>query len=393
MHARIPQRERNNARYYGDDANRLRYVDYDWTTTEDVHYVYDPTGQRVEIRYGQIARDGDTFTSFTPAAGQARAFVCLEGQVLEEWSVTDGATGSHTDDTVNTLTYRYVRNAATDLGGGIGSIAYQIEGSDYRYYHYNHKGDVHALTDDSKNIIAWYEYDAWGAPVTVWEASGVENEFRFSTKQWDEVPDDGSGNRPADLGLIYFGARYYDPELGRWTQLDPAGTIDGLNMYVYLQDAPLMLVDSHGLGGTLVIDDSCEGRDELLRDSEYAYGDEDWDWSNGAKKEELQKSDFMPLPTRVGSHNADLLWYPRLSKGKVVKITDIGSCTIRCKCKDRSAPEKQQVWYVTHKCTVFPTTQLWAYTDDAKLRDRTEQTQHEAAWKKVQEGASGPVRD
>jgi len=229
-------------RYWYDDANRLRYIDYDWTTTEDVHYVYGPTGERVEVRYGQIARDGDTFTSFTPAAGTARGFVCLGGVVLEEWTVSDGATGSHTDDSLDTLVHRYVRNPATDLGGGIASIIYQLDGSDYRYYHYNHKGDTAALTDEDGKIIAWYEYDAWGAPVTTWHASGVENDFRFSTKQWDATP---SG--PADAGLIYFGARYYDPDLARWTQLDPAGTVDGLNVYLYCRGDPVSRYDPHGL--------------------------------------------------------------------------------------------------------------------------------------------------
>jgi len=135
-----------------------------------------------------------------------------------------------------------VRNPATNLGGGIGSIVYQIDASDYRYYHYNHKGETGALTDGSKNIIAWYEYDAWGNVVTEWQASGVENEFRFSTKQWDAVP---AG--PADGGLIYFGARYLDPALGRWTQMDPAGTVDGLNVYVYTANRPLTGVDPMGM--------------------------------------------------------------------------------------------------------------------------------------------------
>jgi len=164
---------------------------------------------------------------------QARGFVCFGGTVLEEWTVSGGS--------LNALAYRYVRNPATDLGGGIGSIMYQLDGSDYRYYHYNHKGDVGALTEEDTDICAWYEYDAWGALVTEWEKSGVTNEFRFSTKQWDEAP---AG--PADQGLITFGARHYDPALARWTQLDPAGTVDGLNMYAYVGDSPILALDAWG---------------------------------------------------------------------------------------------------------------------------------------------------
>jgi len=182
------------------------------------------------------------------------AGVSLSGQVIEEWTVSGGS--------LNALAYRYVRNPATDLGGGIGSIVYQLDGADYRYYHYNHKGDVGALTEEDTDICAWYEYDGntaccldeaelrlagrrrdvWGALVTEWQASGVENEFRFSTKQWDEAP---AG--PADQGLIYFGARHYDPALSTWTQMDPAGTADGLNMYVYAGNSPIGQIDPFGL--------------------------------------------------------------------------------------------------------------------------------------------------
>jgi len=90
-----------------------------------------------------------------------------------------------------------------DLGGGIGGIIYQKKGSDYYYYHYNHKGDVVALTDGNGKPTAYYEYDAWGNVMTEAERSGVENPYRYSTKEWDEKS-----------GLYYFGARYYSPEIG-----------------------------------------------------------------------------------------------------------------------------------------------------------------------------------
>jgi len=251
-------------RYFYDDANRLEYIDYDWTTTEDVHYVYDPVGQRIAIEYGEIDLDGEDFDDFTPAS--ARGFVCMGGNVLEEWTVSGGSLAS--------LVYRYVRNPATNLGGGIGSIAYQIDGADYRYYHYNHKGDTGALTDEDAKIVAWYEYDAWGNVVTEWEASGVDNEFRFSTKQWDATP---AG--PPDAGPIYFGARYLSTELGRWTQLDPAGTVDGLNMYGYVRQNPLEYTGPYGEEGDAtfvlcaglfgVVCDAALGRIQKFKDPDF----------------------------------------------------------------------------------------------------------------------------
>jgi RHS repeat-associated protein len=128
----------------------------------------------------------------------------------------------------------YIRGL--DMGGGIGSIIYQKKSSDYYYYHYNHKGDVVALTDGNGDLAPFYEYDAWGNRMTEAEVSGVDNPYRYSTKEWDE-----------ESGLSYFGARYYSPEIGRWTQRDRLGPVGGLNLYWYLNSQPGNAIDPWGL--------------------------------------------------------------------------------------------------------------------------------------------------
>jgi RHS repeat-associated protein len=54
----------------------------------------------------------------------------------------------------------------------------------------------------------------------------------------------------AEVGLIYFGARYYNPELGRWISPDPF-TIHGLggdlNPYAFVGGSPMGSVDPIGL--------------------------------------------------------------------------------------------------------------------------------------------------
>ena len=54
--------------------------------------------------------------------------------------------------------------------------------------------------------------------------------------QWD---DDTTG-------LYYYGARYYAPWLGRWMSCDPAGPQDGLNLYCFTRDNPIILIDPQG---------------------------------------------------------------------------------------------------------------------------------------------------
>ncbi|OPX99522.1 MAG: tRNA(Glu)-specific nuclease WapA precursor [Syntrophorhabdus sp. PtaB.Bin027] len=53
--------------------------------------------------------------------------------------------------------------------------------------------------------------------------------------------------RDQGTGLMYFGARYYDPEIGRWMSVDPLGEIDfSMSPYNYCHDNPLTGIDLHG---------------------------------------------------------------------------------------------------------------------------------------------------
>jgi len=67
-----------------------------------------------------------------------------------------------------------------------------------------------------------------------------------------------------DTGLTRFGARDYDPEVGRWTAKDPIRFAGGQgNLYVYVANNPVNFTDPYGLfslfggGGN----QSCESED------------------------------------------------------------------------------------------------------------------------------------
>ena len=54
---------------------------------------------------------------------------------------------------------------------------------------------------------------------------------------------------------MYFGYRYYDPQVGRWISPDPLGTVDGPNLYAYARNNPMKYVDYFGLNS--VLDENC----------------------------------------------------------------------------------------------------------------------------------------
>ncbi len=68
------------------------------------------------------------------------------------------------------------------------------------------------------------------------EHSPVGNPWHFVSKRLDP-----------ETGFVYFGKRYYSPAMGRWITPDPIGFSDGPNLYAYVHNSPLMLLDPYGL--------------------------------------------------------------------------------------------------------------------------------------------------
>ena len=73
--------------------------------------------------------------------------------------------------------------------------------------------------------------------------STTTGRFRFTGRRSDA--NTASGAQPS--GLYYYRARMYAPDLGRFLQPDPIGYAGGLNVYAYVGNDPLNLLDPLGL--------------------------------------------------------------------------------------------------------------------------------------------------
>ncbi|MFA4888346.1 MAG: RHS repeat-associated core domain-containing protein [Candidatus Omnitrophota bacterium] len=128
----------------------------------------------------------------------------------------------------------YIRNPLA--AGGIGGIikeATPIPGYPDAYYHYDGQDNVTVITGSSAERLMSASYDSFG---NLLEKSGIaDNSYKFSTKETDPS------------GLIYFGARYYDPRIGRFITRDPLGMVNGPNLYLYCLNDPLNWIDPWGL--------------------------------------------------------------------------------------------------------------------------------------------------
>jgi RHS repeat-associated protein len=105
-------------------------------------------------------------------------------------------------------------------------------------YHFDGLGSTRLLTDAAGTITDTYEYDAFGNQIA--RTGTTQNEFLFTGQQYD-----------ANLGYYYLRARYYQPDTGRFTALDPYQgdpyTPASLHKYQYAANDPVNKFDPSGL--------------------------------------------------------------------------------------------------------------------------------------------------
>ena len=127
------------------------------------------------------------------------------------------------------------------------------------YFAKNLQGDVIALYRSDYNystssyygtLVATYEYDPWGKPTGIYNASGTPisqtaanvaayNPFRYRGYRYD-----------ADTGFYYLQSRYYDPAICRFINEDEYSDTDdgllGFNMFAYCMNNPMNRTDPDG---------------------------------------------------------------------------------------------------------------------------------------------------
>ncbi len=239
---------------YDTNGNILSRCEYAYTLKNDeklgelncVHYDYSYDGDRL-VNY-----DGESFAYNGMGSPTVYRGKALEWEYGNRLISFDGVTFAYDYRghrlKKNNIEYRYDNDGRVIYqsnglefiydNSGVTALKY---GNVYYFYRKDAQGNIIALIDSTGNKVVQYIYDAWGNhSISGDEVLGNLNPFRYRSYYYD-----------TETGLYYLQTRYYDPETGRFISQDSVEyadpeSINGLNLYAYCGNNPVMYVDPTG---------------------------------------------------------------------------------------------------------------------------------------------------
>ncbi len=192
------------------------------------------TGQRATYRHDELGNllgvelpDGRSIEYLVDGADQ-RVARLVDGELQWIFAYASGLPVArlHPDGTVES---QYIYGAVAHVPDVI-----LKNGRTYRLVT-DHLGSPRLVVDvDTGEIVQRLDYDVFGR--VLGDTSPDFQPFGFAGGLYD-----------VDTGLVHFGARDYDPAIGRWTTKDPSGFAGGdTNLYAYASGDPVNRVDPNG---------------------------------------------------------------------------------------------------------------------------------------------------
>ena len=240
---------------YDNNGNILSKRETEFTLKTDVE---ECTFTRIDYAY-----DGDRLISYN---GATFAYDAVGNPTTYRGHQTEWTMGKLTAYGGTTFTYdmqgrRLTKGDITFTYDGNGNLITQSDGLLFLYdhtgvagvqydgriylYRKDAQGNIIAILNNTGKVVVRYAYNAWGGhTVEVVDSAcndlAYENPFRYRGYYYDW-----------ETGLYYLHARYYDPTTGRFISpdgieyLDPE-TVNGLNLYAYCGNNPIMYADPSG---------------------------------------------------------------------------------------------------------------------------------------------------
>ncbi|GFI05056.1 protein RhsC [Lachnospiraceae bacterium] len=121
-------------------------------------------------------------------------------------------------------------------GVGLSHVQTMDDGA-YHAYHKDEQGSTAYVTGNGGGVENYYSYDAFGNVLE--KKEDIQSRILYTGQQYDQ-----------ETNQYYLRARYYNPLIGRFTQEDIYRG-DGLNLYAYCGNNPVMYYDPSGYAGKI----------------------------------------------------------------------------------------------------------------------------------------------
>ena len=248
----------------GTTSHTYTYGDATWkdllTAFDGETITYDGSGNPTSYYNG-------TVWEFTWDEGRRLTSAVTFGPILDFTYDSDGLRLTKTVDDTTTYNYFYAGGKLIRQTWGDNTLDFFYDESGHPYalkyngttYYYvtNLQGDVLAILDSSKQVVASYTYDPYGKVLTATGDLAEINPLRYRGYVYD-----------SETGFYYLQSRYYDPTICRFINADSYAStgqgITGCNMFAYCGNNPIVRTDDSGQAYTpgqihdFVIDDICK---------------------------------------------------------------------------------------------------------------------------------------
>jgi RHS repeat-associated protein len=240
--------------YTWDAENRLIRI-------ESITSVPNEAKKMLELAYDYLGRRIQKRVYAWDSSANAILLQSTTRFIYDGWNLIAELDGSGT--LIRSYAWGQDLSGSLQGAGGVGGLLLINEAGNSYIAGYDGNGNITSLVKASTGTnAASYDYNPFGETLQATGDYAARNPFKFSTKYTDQ-----------ETGLLYYGYRYYNPQIGRWISRDPIGEKGSVNLYLFNSNNPLSRFDPNGLQ---ILDPSI-----VLRLPRYDYSSPNWDFALG----------------------------------------------------------------------------------------------------------------